>query len=147
VKIVERKTILLIEPDAKTRDLEALLLRYFGYDVRAAATAREGLHLARAEGPDLVVTDLFAPGEKAAAFLARLGRAARDAPVLLLTAYPVDDCAAECASRVLSKPCNADALQRAVSNLLASATRRGAGRARRRMVRVLPAAADTRDAR
>lgn len=144
---MERKTILLIEPDAKTRDLETLLLRYFGYDVRAAATAREGLHLARAEHPDLVVTDLFAPGEKAAAFLTRLARAAQDAPVLLLTADQVDGGAAAGASRVLPKPCTAEALQRAVSNLLASASRRAAGRARRRRVRVLPAAADARDAR
>ena len=144
---MERKTLLLIEPDAKTGDLEALLLRYFGYDVRAASTAREGLHLARAVHPDLVVTDLFAPGAKAADFLARLGRAARDAPVLLLTAYDVDGDAADGASRVLPKPCNADALQRAVSNLLGSAGRRERGRARRRRVRAHPAASDAHDTR
>jgi DNA-binding NtrC family response regulator len=128
------KTILLIEPDARTRELEALLLRYFGYEVQCAATAREGLHLARTDHPDLVVTEVFAPGEKALAYVSRLARAVPGAPVLLLTASGVAEDAAHLPCEVLSKPCNAEALQAAIARLAREGARPRPRRARKRLV-------------
>lgn len=114
------KTILVIEPDAKTREVEALLLRFFGYEVLCASTAGEGLSRVKREGPDMVVTDAFAPGEGGAQFLQRLAHAGRDIPVLVLTSYPMEDAGALFGSapcEILSKPCDAARLRSAVARL------------------------------
>lgn len=42
-----RPLVLLIDPDAASRDIASLLVRYYGYEVRSAPTAAEGLRLAR----------------------------------------------------------------------------------------------------
>ena len=118
---MDSKTILLIEPDTKTREVEALLLRFFGYEVRYAATAAEGLSRVKTEGPDLIVTDAFAPGEGGTRFLRRLAQAGCDTPMVVLTAYPLEDLdglAGTFPCEILSKPCDAATLRSAVTRLV-----------------------------
>lgn len=125
---MQPKTILLIEPDTKLREVEALLLRFFGYDVRCVATAGEAISRVKTERPDLVVTDVFAPGEGGARFLRRLADAGRGTPVLVLTAYAMDHLAASVGAapyEILSKPCDAATLRAAVDRLAPRCPPRG----------------------
>jgi CheY-like chemotaxis protein len=54
--------ILVVEDNPANLDLMIYLLRAFGYQPRVAQRAEEGLLLARAERPDLVVCDIQLPG-------------------------------------------------------------------------------------
>jgi two-component system, cell cycle response regulator DivK len=55
-------TILIIEDDADTRDLLRFTLEPAGHRVLEAATADEGLALACAAGPDVILMDVSIPG-------------------------------------------------------------------------------------
>lgn len=53
--------ILVIEYDPPSLELMVSTLRAFGFDVLAAATGLQGLELARAERPDLIISDIQLP--------------------------------------------------------------------------------------
>jgi CheY-like chemotaxis protein len=53
------KTILIIDDDADFVDIHRAVLESHGYNVRHAFTGREGLALALAEPPDLILLDLM----------------------------------------------------------------------------------------
>ncbi len=55
------KRILVIDDDAKLRQHYKELLRLEGYDVTEARNGREGVELARAQVPDLVLCDITMP--------------------------------------------------------------------------------------
>jgi two-component system OmpR family response regulator len=52
----------VIEHDLATRETLALMLRYYGYEVRAARDGREATALLAQMTPDLVVMDWWTPG-------------------------------------------------------------------------------------
>jgi len=54
--------VLVVEDNALNLKLVRDVLTYAGYDVRAARTAEEGIGLAVAEPPDLVLMDIDLPG-------------------------------------------------------------------------------------
>lgn len=56
---VARSMVLLIDPSPASRDITALLTRYYGYEVFAAATFEEGMHLAREMKPAGIITELI----------------------------------------------------------------------------------------
>ncbi len=74
VERVRGRRILLLDPHAASRDISALLLRYFGYEVQTASTLHEGLHLARSHRPTAVVSDLGIAGAGAATLMEELRR-------------------------------------------------------------------------
>jgi CheY-like chemotaxis protein len=80
-------TILLIEPDTACRDIAALLVRYYGYEVLAAATFTEAMHLARALRPDGIVSELLVDSHGDRTVVEALGRDSATAriPVLVLS--------------------------------------------------------------
>jgi DNA-binding response OmpR family regulator len=81
----EQALILLVEDDRELRSLLAFNLERHGYSVAQAEDGAEGLELARALKPDLVILDQLLPkldGRQ----VCRLLRAESDTPVMMLTA-------------------------------------------------------------
>jgi DNA-binding response OmpR family regulator len=78
--------LLVVEDERKLRGSLVSSLGAEGYDVAAAATGEEGLHLALAEPFDCVVLDRMLPGLGGLEVLAELRRAGKTLPVLILTA-------------------------------------------------------------
>lgn len=56
-----KKTILIIEDEARTRENLAVILDMEGYRVLSAENGRRGLELARSERPDLILCDVSMP--------------------------------------------------------------------------------------
>jgi signal transduction histidine kinase len=86
-------SILILDDRSVDRELLATLLGHAGYRVREASTGEEALELARAERPDLVITDVLMPGMNGYEFVARL-RSHPDTesiPVVFCTAHHVED--------------------------------------------------------
>lgn len=84
-------SILLIEDN---RDFAAALrtnLEREGYDVSAAATGADGLAMAKAMQPDLIILDLMLPGMNGFTVLQRLRDEGRESPVLIMTALGTEE--------------------------------------------------------
>lgn len=96
------RLILLIDPDPVSRDISTLLMRYFGYEVQAAATYREGLYLARAIRPAAIVSELMVDGtgRKMAVEELTAHPATAGIPVLVLSSQDLPDDR----ERALSRP-------------------------------------------
>jgi two-component system cell cycle response regulator DivK len=87
------QVILIIEDNAQNLKLARDILNYVGYATREADNAEDGLALARAQRPDLVLMDVQLPGMNGLAALGRL-RAdplTADIPVVALTAFAMKD--------------------------------------------------------
>jgi len=81
------KTVLVVEDDPKSRRLVADLLEVNGYRVVTAPDGKQGVDLAIAEPPDLIIMDLNMPvmdGYEATRLL-KAHRATRDIAVLAFT--------------------------------------------------------------
>jgi len=81
--------ILLVEDNALNRELVVDLLEMESYCVLQAISGEQGLALARAEKPDLILMDMQLPGLDGLAItrLLKSDPATRDIPVIALTAY------------------------------------------------------------
>jgi CheY-like chemotaxis protein/two-component sensor histidine kinase len=81
--------ILMIEDHPTNRKLIGDILRRAGHDVREATTADEGIPIAIAERPDLIVMDIQLPGTDGltATRLLRANLQTRNIPVLAVTAH------------------------------------------------------------
>lgn len=77
--------VLLVDDDRKLLSLLDRGFRYEGFDVRVATRGAQGLELARAERPDVVVLDIGMPDLNGFE-VCRLLRANVDVPVIMLTA-------------------------------------------------------------
>ncbi len=77
--------VLLVDDDRKLLSLLDRGFRYEGFDVRIATRGAQGLELARAERPDVVVLDIGMPDLNGFE-VCRLLRAHLDVPVIMLTA-------------------------------------------------------------
>jgi len=77
--------ILVIDDDRKITDALRRGLSYQGYRTEVAHSGTEGLELARAWFPDLVILDILMPGLDGLEVCRRF-RAASDVPIILLTA-------------------------------------------------------------
>jgi len=107
--------ILVIDDVVDTRELLHMYLSNEGYQVITAATGSEGLYLANAERPDLVITDIGLPDMDGAYLIQGLrGMEGFDKiPIIALTAYGADrvDKAIQAgADRATIKPTDLDAL-------------------------------------
>src|SRR5512140_1462173 len=79
--------ILGVEDDAKQRLFAVLALQKSGYDVLEAVDGIQGLQMARAHHPDLIVSDVAMPGMDGYGLLkaVRDDDYLRNTPVLMLT--------------------------------------------------------------
>ena len=118
------KRILVVDDEAHIQHVLSLKLRNAGYEVITASDGEEGLHVATAASPDLVITDLQMPymtgTDLCRAFAAR--EETRDIPVIILTArgYALsdDDLANGNIKEVVSKPFSPGLLIQMVQSLL-----------------------------
>jgi two-component system cell cycle response regulator DivK len=87
------QVILIVEDNARNLKLARDILNHVGYRTLEAETAEDGLALARAERPDLVLMDVQLPGMDGVEALGRLKTdpLTADIPVVALTAFAMRD--------------------------------------------------------
>jgi DNA-binding response OmpR family regulator len=78
-------TILLIDDDARLREIVGMALEGEGYGVRAAASAEEAVTILDRDDPDLLILDVMLPGRDGFE-LCREIRTKSPVPILMLTA-------------------------------------------------------------
>ncbi|HEY8325434.1 MAG: response regulator transcription factor [Ktedonobacterales bacterium] len=85
----QRRRILIVDDEATVREVVGQYLEIEGYEVLRAESGPEGLHIAEATPPDLVILDLTLPGMDGLEVCRRL-RAVSAIPILMLTARAED---------------------------------------------------------
>ncbi|MGE3176745.1 MAG: sigma-54-dependent transcriptional regulator [Vicinamibacterales bacterium] len=80
-------TILVVDDEEIMREILDALLTRAGYQVKLAASAEEGLELARTTSFDTAVVDIMMPGMDGIAMLDELKRIDEDLAVVIITAY------------------------------------------------------------
>lgn len=104
--------ILVVDDDRGLRKSLALILSDAGYEVRVAEDGEEGLAMALAETPQLILCDVRMPKKDGLAFLREYEEAGGEALVLVMTAYGSLDLAVKAmkagAYDYLPKPFGAD---------------------------------------
>ena len=88
----QQRRILLVEDNELNRDMLSRRLERKGFDVLMAADAKEGLSMARAQSPDLILMDMRLPdldGWSATRQL-KADDSTRQIPVIALTAHAMD---------------------------------------------------------
>ncbi len=104
------KTILLVDPHRDSRVVYSTVLARSGFQVLEADSDEEGLRIARAQGPDLILTEIF-PWAAAGKTLPQRFRETPECsaiPVIALTAHLLTEEwhreLLRCCARVLAKP-------------------------------------------
>jgi DNA-binding NtrC family response regulator len=117
---MDRKSVLVIEDEEKLRRTVGLHLASAGYEVRAAASAEEGIRYAG--DMDLVLTDLKLPGMNGLALLEKLREQNTHAPVIVMSAFGTVENAVEAMRKgavdFLPKPFSLDHLTIVVEKAL-----------------------------
>ena len=100
-------TLLIIEDDAQTRENLEIILDMEGFSVRSAANGREGIALAQAHHPDLVICDVSMPQLDGHEVLRQLRADAQTAaiPFIFLTARGEKQPTIIFASRSMPRTC------------------------------------------
>lgn len=85
---MQRRLILVVEDDPRSRRLVHDLLEHAGYDIAEAASGEQGVRLARDLSPALVIMDFRLPGMDGITALAELRAvdSCRAVPVIAVTA-------------------------------------------------------------
>ena len=83
---VNQERVLIVEDDAALRLAMTKVLRVAGYRVEVAATGDEGLEMALADPPDVVLLDVMLPGKNGFEILAALRQRDADLPIVMITA-------------------------------------------------------------
>jgi CheY-like chemotaxis protein len=109
------KKILVVDDNLDTRELTHLHLTTEGFTVIIAADAREGLYMAGAERPDLIITDISMPGFTGIDMIKELRRQPdlANVPIIVLTAFgreEMDEAIRTGANRAMRKPIRLDEL-------------------------------------
>ena len=118
------RKILVIDDNPDTRDLTHLHLTTEGFVVVVASDGREGLYMAVAEQPDLIITDISMPELNGIELVKQLSAQQEldNVPILVLTAFgdeQMDQAIRAGAYRAMGKPVHLDSLMDEVRQLLA----------------------------
>ena len=122
------RKILVVDDNLDTRELTHLHLTTEGFVVVVASDGREGLYMAVAEQPDLIIADISTP-EPSGIELVKQLRAQPEldnVPILVLTALgneEMDQAIRAGAHRAINKPVHLDSLMDEVRELLAESER------------------------
>jgi CheY-like chemotaxis protein len=117
------KKILVVDDNLDTRELAHLHLTTEGFIVVVASDGREGLYLAGAERPDLIITDISMPGLDGVEMVKRVRQQSelKNVPILVLTAMgkdEIDQAIRAGANRAMNKPILLDALTDDIREML-----------------------------
>jgi len=115
--------ILVVEDNLDMRELVHLYLTREGFLVITASDGREGLYMANAEQPDLIITDINMPGLDGLEMVKQLRAqpAFKDLPILVFTAFGIverDNAIRAGATRAADKPVEFESLIDEVNELL-----------------------------
>lgn len=116
--------ILIIDDDAGVRGVLKAMLERAGYEVMAGAGGAEGLQLAHARRPDLVLLDIEMPGMNGfdVCSLMKTDTALCTVPVVMMTGRPIADVPARAqavgAVDLLAKPFERDSLLKKIGSYL-----------------------------
>jgi len=124
--------ILVVEDNLDTRELIHLHLSMEGFTVVIAANGREGLYMATAERPDVIISDINMPEVSGLDMIRQLREEPelQDTPILVLTALgreEMDQGIRAGADRAMNKPVHLDSLVDEVRELLARSSKSSAG--------------------
>jgi len=89
--MAQRKTLLIVDDDLDLRGAIAEQLQAEQFDIVEAATAGDGVRLAREAKPDLILLDVDLPDMDGRDACARMRQDGVSAPVIMLTAAATDD--------------------------------------------------------
>ena len=117
------KKILIVEDNLDMRELIHLYLTREGFLVVTASDGREGLYMANAERPDLIITDINMPGLNGLELIRQLRVLPefKDLPILVFTAFGFverDNALHAGATRAADKPMDFEKLIDEVNDLL-----------------------------
>jgi CheY-like chemotaxis protein len=122
---VERSLILIVEDDEDSREVYKEILSENGFDVDTAASAEEGLRLARERHPNAILMDISLPDMDGwnVTLQLKADPGTMDIPVIIVTAYAFPEDRAR-AIRVgcdgfLTKPCEPSRVLAEIQRLLA----------------------------
>lgn len=117
--------IIVIEDEAAIRRLVSRILARSGHEVREADNGRDGVALHRAEAADLVITDVFMPGQDGIETIRQIREFAPDTPIIAMSGGgarggvdSLEGAEAIGAQAVMQKPFSPDELEEAVFSLL-----------------------------
>jgi len=109
------KNILLVDDEADIREVLAITLADWGYAVRTAENAQEGLSLFAEHRPPVVLTDIKMPGMAGIELFQRIKRENPEAEVIMITGHGDMDLAIRSlkneATDFITKPINVEALE------------------------------------
>lgn len=127
-QLVQAKKILVADDESHILNVVSLKLRNAGYDVVCAKDGAEALELARAQQPDLLITDFHMPGLTGLELCQKLcegGSKNASIPKIMLSArgYHLDDGELKQSgiSQMISKPFSPKQLLLAVNEVFAAA--------------------------
>ena len=89
--MAQRKTLLIVDDDQDLRGAIAEQLQAESFDTVEAATAGEGVRMAREEKPDLILLDVDLPDMDGREACRRMRQDGVATPVIMLTAADTDD--------------------------------------------------------
>ncbi len=84
------QTILVVDDEARLRDMLRVYLEQDGYRVVEAGHGREALYVARVERPDLIILDLMMPEMGGYDFMRAFAKEGASVPIIMLTARVED---------------------------------------------------------
>jgi CheY-like chemotaxis protein len=116
-------TVLVIDDEPEVRDLLKRMLESAGHQVSLAPNGEEGVRAFKAHGADLVITDLYMPGQEGFETIVELRRRFFDLPIIAISGKPEAGPMLAIAKHlgavlVLQKPFSAEQLLRAVAQVL-----------------------------
>jgi DNA-binding NtrC family response regulator len=129
--------ILVIDDEPAMRMMLEQALKSAGYEVISAADGREGLNWQRTVGADVVITDLFMPGQDGLETIMEIRKTSVHVAVIAISGNPIARAMLAVATQlgavtVLEKPFHPHELLGAVARALRSKTRSAAGLERQR---------------
>lgn len=120
--MTQRKSILVVDDDESMLEFCATMLAYAGYEVTAASTGSQALHLLKARAYDLVLTDHVTVDSQGTPMTAAATSLQPEASLVLMSAIPTLEEAAKTylqgADAYLPKPFSWDRLSRLVGRML-----------------------------
>jgi DNA-binding response OmpR family regulator len=122
------RKILVVDDNLDTRELTHLHLSTEGFVVVVASDSREGIYMAVAEQPDLILADISSPEPGGTELIKQLRAQPEldNVPILVLTSFgndAMDQAIRAGAYRAMAKPVHLDSLVAEVREMLADSER------------------------